>query len=180
MNPKSFFDRPVTIRSHEQWRILPRRAGGPATRYWISDLGRIFSCKLGRFIRTSPSKKDGYVRIAVSEGKKKKIRYLHRFVLEAFRGQSLPGFEACHIDGNRSNNQLLNLRWDTRKGNHADKNRHGTQPRGERLSNAKLTESVVRLIRRSSLSAPKLARQLGVSKTLIWNVRTFIAWRHVL
>ena len=51
---------------------------------------------------------------------------LHRLILAAFIPMPRPGMLACHNDGDPTNSMLSNLRWDTPKGNNADKQRHGT------------------------------------------------------
>lgn len=73
---------------------------------------------------------------------------VHLLVLTAFSGPCPDGMEACHDDGNPSNNRLGNLRWDTRSNNHADKIRHGTHDRGEANTRAKLTDAQVVELRR--------------------------------
>ncbi len=52
---------------------------------------------------------------------------VHRLVLEAFVGPCPDGMEACHNDGDRQNNHLSNLRWDTHSNNVQDSIKHGTQ-----------------------------------------------------
>jgi hypothetical protein len=49
-----------------------------------------------------------------------------RLVLEAFVGPAPDGMECCHNDGDSQNNQLTNLRWDTKSANAQDVLRHGT------------------------------------------------------
>lgn len=51
---------------------------------------------------------------------------LHRVVLDAFIGPRPKGMEACHANGDPTDNRLVNLRWDTRSANAADSVRHGT------------------------------------------------------
>jgi hypothetical protein len=51
-----------------------------------------------------------------------------RLVLGGFVGPCPPGQEACHENGDRSDNRLTNLRWDTPSNNNLDKHRHGTMP----------------------------------------------------
>ncbi len=53
-------------------------------------------------------------------------RLVHRLILLAFVGECPDGLQACHYDGDKSNCRLSNLRYDTPKGNAADKVRHGT------------------------------------------------------
>lgn len=67
-------------------------------------------------------------------------RLVHRLVLETFAGPCPPDMECRHLDGNRSNNALSNLRWGTKLENEADKDRHGKRPRGRRK--AKLQQGV--------------------------------------
>ena len=52
-------------------------------------------------------------------------RYVHHLVLEAFVGLRPQGTEACHSDGDATNNRLDNLRWDTSESNKADAIRLG-------------------------------------------------------
>lgn len=79
--------------------------------------------------------------------RKRKIQYVARIVLEAFRGPCPDGMECCHGDRNPRNNRIDNLRWDTPLANAADRERHGTKAYGERSGNAKLTTEQVLDIR---------------------------------
>ncbi len=111
-------------------------------------------------------------------------RYVHRLVLEAFIGPCPEGSEACHYDGNKSNNVLTNLRWDTRQGNMADMIRHGsrTWDKGSDHPKAKLTEADIPEIRRlvrSGLSMAKTAQRFKVSSASISQVMAGKSWSHV-
>jgi hypothetical protein len=75
-----------------------------------------------------------------------------------------------------------------KKGRMASGERHTTRlhperiARGARLPQTKLTEDDVREIRRElAASTPErhLARRYGVSKSLIWSIKTRRSWRHV-
>lgn len=46
--------------------------------------------------------------------------------METFVGLRPDGLEVCHNDGVHTNNQLTNLRYDTRRENLRDRVRHGT------------------------------------------------------
>jgi hypothetical protein len=90
--------------------------------YHICDDGRVFSTKVAprynpngdlRLVkpRTHPS---GYLYIGlyVGEGKSKKRlwRRVHRLVYEAYAGKIPKGLEIDHIDGDKHNNDITNLR----------------------------------------------------------------------
>jgi HNH endonuclease len=88
--------------------------------------------------------------------------------------------ECRHLNGDRADNRLGNLRWGTRMENIADQVRHGTDPQGERNGAAKLTDRAVRSIRSMHWKFLNvLARRFGVT-TL--NVRAVVfgkTWGHV-
>lgn len=50
--------------------------------------------------------------------------YVHDMVLAAFVGPKPAGLEVCHWNGIRGDNRLDNLRYDTRKANAQDRERH--------------------------------------------------------
>lgn len=103
---------------------------------------------------------------------------VHRLVLECFVGPCPEGMEACHADGDITNNTLSNLRWCTSSENSADSVAHGTSPR-DRSATAKLNPEAVRRIRNDPRSARKAAPDYGVSHQLIQQVRARKAWAHI-
>lgn len=68
----------------------------------------------------------GYHTVVLCREGSKKTRSIHQLVLEAFVGPRPDGAVACHNDGNPTNNQPSNLRWDTQSNNLYDAVRHGT------------------------------------------------------
>ena len=70
------------------------------------------------------------------------------------------GCEACHNDGDRSNNHLSNLRWDTKSNNQKDRVEHGTSDR-------KLTDKEAQMVRQlyedGGFTQKELAAQFGVA-----------------
>lgn len=107
--------------------------------YEVSDHGRVRSVarvypftrdgatfmqfRPGRAMKTHV-KKSGYVEVclrAAALGRKSKPRLVHALVLEAFVGpRPQAHMQGCHGDGNKLNNHVSNLRWDTPLGNAAD------------------------------------------------------------
>lgn len=107
--------------------------------------------------------------------------YLHRLVAEAFYGPAPQGLEARHLDGNRTHNAAVNLRWGTRKQNMRDKDKHGTSPQGERHPMAKLDEQRVRLMRRlaaTSVPIHLILKYFGISRMQHWRIVNNKLWNY--
>jgi len=143
-------------------------------------------CECGRPIRTKKAKaiglimrSDGYPRVSLSKKNRYVQRCVHHLVLEAFVGPRPLGADACHNNGVRSDSRLENLRWDTRKNNHADRWAHGTMLLGEQTNNVKLTEAEVVAIRKSDYTHLELADLYGVARGTIQRIRSRKTWRHV-
>lgn len=104
----------------------------------------------------------------------------HRLMCEHRHGPPpTPRHEAAHNCGNGHLGCVNggHLRWATPKENHADKLIHGTHDRGERNSQAKLTEADVAAIRsRVGISYQQIAKQFGVSATTVWRVKRRLRW----
>lgn len=123
---------------------------------------------------------DGYLKVNLTAQGRKKTELVHRLVALAFLGPpDEKGKEVCHNNGNRADNRLSNLRWDTRTANHRDKKAHGTALVGSRNHMAKLSESEVREILESAEPQKKLAQKYGVSQPLISLIKSGLIWSHV-
>jgi hypothetical protein len=107
----------------------------------------------------------------------------HRIVAEAFLGDPpFEGAQACHNDSVKANNHYSNLRWDTPKGNVADKSIAGTENIGVRNGKARLTESdVVEIRRLVSLDLPTkmVGAEFGVSQQTVSKIANRKLWPHV-
>jgi len=160
--------------------------------YEVSDLGRVRSIKrvkkthlgyrdYGGFIVNPFICTNGYMAVNFTDSNVREQVMIHRLVLTAFEGEPLNKHECCHYDGDRENNHLKNLRWDTRKNNHADKKRHGTDFRGSKNPFAKLTEQKVIEIRlaRRHYTYKQIADIYGVSVGCIAKIMCRQSWRHV-
>ena len=146
--------------------------------YKISDLGRVYSIRSGQFLKAIKCS-NGYHAVNLTKHGVREQHVIHRGVLTAFVGECPEGTEGCHGDGDRGNNYLTNLRWDTRKNNHQDKWKHGTYQIGENASHSKLTNKAVLEIRASDKSARELAEIYGVGKTTIFRARHKLTFGHI-
>ena len=114
-----------------------------------------------------------------SSEKGRKQELVHRLVLLAFIGLCEDGKQACHANGIRHDNRLINLRWGTVKENHCDQKIHGTKPIGEFSKNSKLTELQVNEIKKSSSTYRFLANKYQVGKTTIARIKNGLTWVHI-
>ncbi len=93
----------------EKWKIVHDYPN-----YQVSNLGRIRSNKkILKPIKT----RNGYLHIFLYKNGVKKQFLLHRLICEAFIENINNYKEVNHIDGNKSNNNINNLEWCTRKEN---------------------------------------------------------------
>lgn len=121
----------------ETWKVIPGWEGF----YEVSDLGRVRSIERkvwhsrgAGFWKTCPARIlrpaicRGYERVTLQRDGGADTLAVHRLVLMAFIGPCPDGMEGCHGDDDRRNNTLVNLRWDTKAANCADRTRNGGSP----------------------------------------------------
>lgn len=168
----------------EEWRPAVGFEG-----YEVSSLGRVRSWHPanGKSAGDTPRimslwvSKYGYPEVCLRVGGKKKTMRVHRLVTLAFHGAPEPGMDVCcHNDGVPSNNRADNLRWDSHKGNYADKVKHGYPVLGEAAPTAALTEAQVleidAALRLRLQSHRQIAEQYGVSQGAISYINTGASW----
>jgi hypothetical protein len=88
--------------------------------YQVSNYGRIksFACKTrDPFIMSQFNHKQGYKRISLTRANHDKTFMVHRLVAEAFIPNPRNKKTVNHIDGDKGNNNVLNIEWATQKEN---------------------------------------------------------------
>lgn len=107
---------------NQDWKQYPEFPN-----YWVHKDGRVVNEKTRKIL--IPNERNGYLRINFCINKKNHKRSLHRILYETFNGPIPEGMFIDHIDGNRSNNSLSNLRLVTQSDNmkSAMKNGHSGQ-----------------------------------------------------
>jgi len=157
--------------------------------YFATESGEIWSTKRS----TTPYKMkggrdpDGYHMVCLKLNGQAHYKLVHRLVLETFVGPCPEGMEACHNDGDKSNNQVDNLRWDTHGSNMFDAISHGTTGRGgakgSKNGSAKLNEEIVLEIRSlyeaEEHNQYELAELFGISQGVISSIILRKNWTHV-
>jgi hypothetical protein len=145
--------------------------------------------------RATRLNRTGYPCLVLTVDGKRSMCRVHHLVLETFIGPCPPGMEACHRDGNRENNLIGNLRWDTHSGNMADRRlrlvlKARRPPRrtpppppdaGSPFAH-KLTASAAREIRALIVAGhvqASIARRFGVSENVVTLIKQRKIWAHV-
>ena len=136
--------------------------------YEVSDTGRVFSLlrqtAKGDFhpeIEMHPSVTwAGYLSVCLYDNPRIKRYFVHTLVLTAFIGPKpfAPGikYQTRHLDGNKKNNHLCNLKWGTAKENCDDRFKHGTHRCGEDSPLHKITTRQVLQMRNLRAHGTKL------------------------
>lgn len=167
----------------EVWRAVEG-----ASRYSISDHGRLRGWA-GAIVQGYLDK-NGYpmVYLKLDDGRGR-TEFAHLVVAQTFLGPAPDGKECDHIDRNRANPKLTNLRYIT----HAENIENSANVVGEDHGMAKLTEAQVREIlailpgprwgRRGKGHHPNsvisIAERYGISNVTVLQLRRGERWRHV-
>ena len=160
--------------------------------YQVSNLGNVKS--LNRLIKHNRSgflklkskiikpctTKTGYVVFHLYKNSKQTHKTAHRLVAECFLENIFSKEDINHIDGNKLNNNILNLEWNTRSENLKHAYNTGLKERGEKHYNSKLTEKNILIIRElKGFSHTKIAEQYNVSRKCISKIINKETWKHV-
>lgn len=126
----------------------------------------------------------GYQYVTLCREAEQRRGYVHRMVLTAFVGPCPEGLEACHFPNrDPADNRLDNLRWDTKKGNAADKKAQGTHIEGIKSYAAKLTPAAVKEARRLYATGQwtlfQLGDMFGVNFSVMGRAIRRVTWKHV-
>lgn len=108
----------------------------------------------------------GYLAVNLYIDGKCSTQKIHQLVLLAFVGSCPEGMECCHKDGNPANNELSNLRWDTKKANAADWAELGGVRRRTAFQRGPFTaveRALIRSRREKGRTKTELAKEFGCS-----------------
>ena len=126
-----------------------------------------------------------YLQIHVSVDAKTYSRYVHRLVAEVFIKNDDPKnkIEVDHINGDRYDNRVENLRWVSPSENMTAAYDNNQQHHGSRNHQAKLNEDlvfeIIEMYKSSGLSQSKIGEIYGISQTQVGNIVRGDRWKRV-
>ncbi len=171
----------------EHLKLIPGFIG-----YYADKKGNIYSSwttrgiKIGKRKKLSPvTMSNGYLflrlriapRIYYSTG-------VHRLICLAFYGIPKKNFTASHLDGNRKNNKLENLIWETLSDNHKRKIEHGTDDRGYHNSRAKINKETLykirALLREGNYTHKKIGEMFNLNRVFITKINNNYRYNNII
>ena len=96
--------------------------------YSINEDGLVMNSR-GNILKPQVNHK-GYLKIGLSKDKKVVLKSIHRLVAEAFIPNHNNYPQVDHIDNNKTNNNVKNLRWINQSGNSRNRNINGKYLKG--------------------------------------------------
>ena len=149
--------------------------------YRVSDTGQIFSIKYGNYL--SPAKdKDGYLLVNFCHKAKVTHWKVGRVVLMTWDRLPLEGEEASHLNNDKTDNRLVNLKWMSHVENEGMKEVHGTRLKGIKVGTSFLTEEEVLSIRelaKLGLNYYQIAAKFGIAFQHVGKIVKRKEWRHI-
>lgn len=148
--------------------------------YKVDWFGNVYSGLVDGWRRKTPSAHLRYLAVSLSNNGVAKNWRVHRLVMLAFEGPN--PLLVCHNNGNWRDNRFCNLRYDTPKGNFADRLLHGTYPWGENHNQTKLNDRQVRVIKwcfKNGMGKTAIARYFPISYYGVYSIVKGRTWKHI-
>lgn len=148
--------------------------------YLVSNLGNVKSLPRKRRMHKGeiilkPQKHTGdYRTVTMWVDGRSFQKFVHILVLETFRKKKNISHQVRHLDGDKKNNALTNLKWGTPSENQRDRVKHGTSQIGiSRKHNRRLTKKEITKIRTMfsiSKNRTEVSRKMNLSRTTVSDV----------
>lgn len=174
---------------NEEWKVIDFDDNiSENEKFKISNYGRIINCKGEEDVLQKVTFINGYQNVPLKQKRNGKLtsRYIHKLVAQHFLDQN-DGVCVIHLNYDKTNNRLENLKWATKREKeiHQFSNPEFKNIKRKIPSNAKLTETKVKLIKRK-INDPNrrtrlkmIAKQFGISEMQLHRIKTGENWGYV-
>ncbi|MBN1598906.1 MAG: HNH endonuclease [Bacteroidales bacterium] len=180
----------------ERWKAVHFEGIHPEEKYELSNYGRIrrMDPKSAEWKINKPANVNGYAyfsfrTITDENGKNRITKSLHRLVADLFLKYIDDDHNnVIHLDFNKWNNHVSNLRWATKKemfehSRKSPRTKIAIEKRKGEITNSKLTETeVIRLkkkLKRGKNPLYKIAKEFGITHTQLNRIRRGENWGHI-
>ena len=148
--------------------------------YEVSDLGKVFNIKTGKEIKTTLVRRTGYYNLTLCNSGNKKRFSIHRLVLSTFIENVDNKPQVNHKNGDKSDNRLCNLEWNTRSENQKHSIEYGLRSAaGEKNSQVKINEKIALEIFKSNDTYKSMSERYNISIGVIYQIKNGKLWTHV-
>jgi hypothetical protein len=144
--------------------------------YHVSNRGKVRG-KRGNVLNPSIGKR-GYFIVCLSVDGKRYTKMVHQLVLKTFRPEQPPDTTVDHINRNRTDNRIENLRWASKQ----QQIDNSEMPKGSKHPMSKLTENDIPKIRQllsMGITQTRIAEQFGVAQHTVSRIKNKKEWTHV-
>jgi len=161
----------------EQYKIIPF-----APKYAVSNLGNVMNLKKNKILKKT-IEYNGYNKIKLSINNVKYNYYVHRLIAICFLDNPLNYKQVNHINGIKTDNNLINLEWCSAAQNMKHAINTGLINNfGENNFNSKLTKQKVIEIKKllsKKVTNKKISKFYEVHETLISQIKNGKIWKHI-
>lgn len=163
----------------EIWKDIPDYEN----KYQISNYGNVRNINKNRNLKPSPNIK-GYMRVNLWKRGNYSTKLVHRLVSNAFIPNPENKPQVNHIDGNKANNIVSNLEWNTNTENiqHAYDNKlilgNSGEKNGRCVTNHDTVCGIITLLQKCE-SRKNIAETFGVTIHIVNNIKNRKSWKHL-
>ena len=155
-----------------EWRVITEYPT-----YEVSTDGQVRNKKTGQVLKTSPNGR-GYLNVGLRKDNKRHTKKIHRLVGLTFLPNPDGKLEIDHINRNRTDNRLENLRWATRSENSQNTGRQSNNTTGfKNISSHNTTDRWRIQIPSHQIPSHKISRYFSKSK---WTLEQVVNIRNNL
>ena len=153
-------------------------------RYLVSNFGEVKSmpkpkCKREKTLKSMLSNA-GYLVVDLGDGKTIKRKLVHRLVAMVFLENKENKEQVNHINGIKTDNNLINLEWATRSENQKHSIQAGLRSaKGEKNSQSKLNNQKVIEIFKDNRKYKIISQDYNVNVSTICSIKKGKRWHHV-